>query len=795
MADVDEDSSSSLSTDLHVEATNRLMEALIESENRMRRRLELLADAVFEIDDEGNLVFANTAWQHVTGQAVEGSIGRPVLSFFAPEDRAELARSFVPHGDGVRDVIGRIIRPDGEVVWAAVTTSPLGNGGVLAVLRDITHEKSIQDELAKLSVVASSTNNLVVITDTRGLIDWVNPAFESRTGFSLPEVRGMKPGWFLQGPGTDQEAINRIRHAIRAEKPISEEVLNYSKSGEPYWVTINLTPIHDASGRLERFISVQADTTERHEHEDAMRQQQAALEDRVFQRTAELARAKETAEAATEAKSAFVANISHEIRTPLNAIVGFSELLSATALDPKQRDYVTKTGLAADVLMRTVNDVLDFSKIEAGAVALESAPFTISDICESLEAVVGSAARTKRLDFTISVDPRVPDCVVGDPLRLEQVLLNLAGNAVKFTSAGAVTITIGMVERTARDVILEFAVADTGIGLTPADQDRLFHAFSQADTSITRRFGGTGLGLIISKRLVELMGGAIELTSVPGQGSTFSFRAAFPTATAVAAPSDEAPQARSLEGTRVLVAEDNEFNQQVARELLEAAGMVVEVVPNGRAAVELLALDPEFDVVLMDMQMPELDGIEATRLLLAQERFAHLPIIAMTANTNPEDVSSCLAAGMVDVASKPIDAKKLYRTIAAHAHRDALDDDAEAKAAPGEVDVDPSALPRLLGDDPAKVERFRRKFAESAQAAVHQIESAPDADLVAWGRVAHSLKSSAATAGALRVARISAELESACSAADVVAARRATRELAAAVETACALLLSPVGAG
>jgi PAS domain S-box-containing protein len=800
MTEAAETDQSSLATDLHVEATSRLMEALVESENRMRRRVELLADAVFETDADGRLVFLNSAWQQVMGLPVGDCKGQDVAGYFPPDQQAAVREVLGDRSGDARRLVARVDRPDGTTVWVVLTTSPITSGGVLGVLRDVTKEKEYQDELTRLSVVASNTDNLVVITDDRGLIDWVNPAFESRTGFSLTEVRGRKPGWFLQGPGTDQAAVARIRDAIHGHRSISEELLNYTKSGDPYWIMINLTPVLAEDGRLERYISVQAETTERRRHEEEMRQQKAALEDRVVTRTAELARAKEEAEEATRAKSAFVANMSHEIRTPLNAILGFSRLLAGTSLDPKQRDYVDKAERAAEVLMRTVNDVLDFSKIEAGAVDLERVPFRLSRVLDNVDAVVGSVARAKGLAFTVEVDPGVATTVVGDALRLEQVLLNLAGNAAKFTHEGSITVAVRTDAATGPDA-LTFAVTDTGIGLTEEQVSGLFRAFAQGDASTTRKYGGTGLGLTISERLVGLMGGTIAIRSTQGAGSTFSFTVRLPVAGPQVAEStrpgyDRGAEPASIDGARILVAEDNAFNQQVAQELLEAAGARVTVVDTGQAVLDILDAGERFDVVLMDMQMPVMDGLEATRRLRRRAEFADLPIIAMTANAYAEDDAACRAAGMDDFESKPIDPARLYSTIARHwrgSEAAAGADRPDHRLYPTEFD--PEALGRLLRGDTDKVQRFARAFLDSATTALHQITAAADhEDWASTARLAHSLKSSAATVGALALSASCQELESACTDSDPVRARAVVVEMPAMLARVRHALTEPVGA-
>ena len=385
------------------------------------------------------------------------------------------------------------------------------------------------------------------------------------------------------------------------------------------------------------------------------------LEERVAERTAELAVARDAALEAARAKSAFLAAMSHEIRTPMNGLIGTAQLLAGTRLDEQQRDYVDIIGGSADSLLTVLNDILDFSKIEAGRFEIEERPFSLRETVDAVAQLIADLAARKAIDLTVHCDAAVRDRVVGDAGRLRQVLLNLTGNAIKFTEAGRVDVHVTAPD----DSRIRFDVRDTGIGIDPDQLVHLFQPFAQADHSISRRFGGTGLGLAICKRLVELMGGRIGVKSSLGAGSTFWFelplpqdpsRAPEPAAVEAPAPPDARP-------ANVLVVEDNPINQKITRWMLERHGYTCEVVDNGRRALDTEATG-DFDLILMDCQMPEMDGLEATRRLRA--RGCTLPIIALTAGALADERAACRAAGMDDFVPKPIKIPELVGTLAKH---------------------------------------------------------------------------------------------------------------------------------
>ena len=384
--------------------------------------------------------------------------------------------------------------------------------------------------------------------------------------------------------------------------------------------------------------------------------------------------ARDAAEQSARSKSEFLANMSHEIRTPMNAILGMLKLAQSDdlpTLPPKQADYVAKAEQSARTLLRIINDILDFSKIEAGKLEMESVEFSIADVLQQMTDMFGPAIRDKGLTFEMAAPPSLPGRLSGDPLRLAQILLNLIGNSVKFTEHGGISLSVVEVARRDHRSNLQFTVTDTGIGMTPEQIKGLFSPFTQADTSTTRKYGGTGLGLAISQKLAHMMDGEIWCSSEPGQGSAFYLTVEFSLvseterAAGGQAGQEEAAPAQPLDLSRVrpiLLAEDNDINQIIARKLLEKKGFKVEVANNGREAIDML-LAGDYELVLMDIQMPEMDGISATMEIRKMERFKDLPIIAMTAHAMSGDREKSLEAGMNDHVTKPIDMKLLYAAL------------------------------------------------------------------------------------------------------------------------------------
>ncbi len=495
-----------------------------------------------------------------------------------------------------------------------------------------------------------------------------------------------------------------------------------------------------------------------------------------------LAQAKEGAEAANRAKSEFLANMSHEIRTPMNAIMGMIHLCLQTTLSHRQRDYLDKAHGASKSLLGLLNDILDLSKVEAGQLEMASICFGLEDVMDNLVTLVERKARERGLAFLLDIAPEVPGFLVGDPLRLSQVLVNLCTNAVKFTRQGTIAVSAKRLESKNRRVHLEFAVRDTGIGMTAEQAKLIFQPFRQADSSITRRYGGTGLGLSISKRLVEMMGGTIGVDSRAGAGSTFRFDAWFgegETSESVSLAGAGAREPLSIKtigvdglaGRHLLVVEDDAINQDVIRGLLERSGAIAEIAVDGAEAVARLARRgaEAFDAVLMDIQMPEMDGYEATRRIRALPGFERLPIIGLTAHVQRQEIERMRAAGMNDHVGKPIDPRLLFKSLARHLALAEISVGAREEneilpsfpSLPG-IDVT-ECFDRLGGD----AELFRQLLAHFSG---HHRQAAQNMrDLLSAGRradairLAHSVKGAAGNLGMVDVRRVSARLESALS--------------------------------
>jgi PAS domain S-box-containing protein len=546
-------------------------------------------------------------------------------------------------------------RVDWELVLWLVGAIVLVGGLILVIIirwnraltKEVTERREAEEELRKLSRATEESPATVIVTNHKGTIEYVNPKFTEITGYTAEEAIGQNPR-ILKAGNQPPELYRELWKTIIAGKEWSGEFCNKKKNGEIFWEHASISPIRNAEGQITHFVAVKEDITERKRMEG------------------ELIQAKLTAEEANQAKSDFVANMSHEIRTPMNAIIGMSHLALQTELKPRQEDYLSKIESSANALLGIINDILDFSKIEAGKLDMESVDFNLEEVLDNLASVITVKAQEKKdLEVLFATAQDVPRYLVGDPLRLGQILINLVNNALKFTDTGEIVVSTELVKSEEDQATLRFSVRDTGIGLAQDQKAKLFQAFSQADTSTTRQYGGTGLGLTISRRFVNMMGGKIWVESEHGQGSTFSFTATF----SQGREEDEKrlPPSPELRGMKVLVVDDNATSRQILQDILESFSFEVTLTASGQqglAELENAAVDRPFDLVLMDWKMPEMDGIEASNRIRKHHYLSKTPIIVMVTAYGQEDIIPKADKARLDgFLIKPVSRSSLFDTI------------------------------------------------------------------------------------------------------------------------------------
>jgi PAS domain S-box-containing protein len=508
--------------------------------------------------------------------------------------------------------------------------------------RDTTSQQKTEKELTMLSLVASKTTSGVVINNSAGKVEWVNAAFEQITGYSLSDVRDKHLGDSLKGELTDVSIIQKSRELSENKQSFEVDLLIYRKDGQPLWISVINSVIIGDDGKVDKYIETIIDITAKKKVEF------------------ELVAAKEEALQLSRAKDIFIGVMSHEIRTPLNAVIGMSHLLLEDNPLESQKENLSILKFSAENLMTLINDVLDFTKIETGNVELEKARVDISEMIHSIVGSMRYKAQEKNISLTHSIDEAVPTVVLGDRARLVQILLNLVSNGVKFTNQGGVTINLKVIEQNEATVRIRFEVTDTGIGIAKEKQGTIFESFKQAEADTTRNYGGTGLGLAISKRLIELHDSRVNVDSVLGEGSTFWFTITF-TKVGGYAVSKKSMVETGLD-INVLVVDDNQINRLLINKVLKRWGATADFAENGQEAIDKLTLYKNFDVVLMDIHMPIMGGLEATGLIRSQsdDYYQKVPIIALTASMMSNQMGEIEAAGMNDYILKPFDPTTLF---------------------------------------------------------------------------------------------------------------------------------------
>ena len=567
---------------------------------------------------------------------------------------------------------------------------------------DITDRKHNEEQLRRLFRAVEQSPASIVITDTSGRIDYVNPRFTETTGYTFEEAFGQNPR-ILKSGKQPVEVYQQMWQTLSAGRVWRGELENRAKDGHTYWEQASISPVRNTAGEITHYVAVKENITQYKRLLEELEQSRNELERRVLERTHELAdanaslqqeiaerkiveealaaerrnlentvalRTKQLQESlkkieeANQHKSRFLSSMSHEFRTPLNAILGFADLLSKQffgSLNEKQAQYVNLIEQSGNHLLALINDLLDIAKIDAGRVELLMNEFSITDLLQDSAQMVSTQCRQKHITLEVT-PPSAVDTITGDLRRCRQIMLNLLSNAVKFTPEyGRIMVSAEQES----PLVVKFSVQDTGIGIDLDKQDKIFSEFYQADQVRDAEMGGTGIGLALTRRLVQLHHGEIGVVSEPGKGSTFWFTLPIRKNQKPAAfKSTAEPEAVSVEltGHRVLVVEDNRVNQYMIVEMLNTQGMETAIAENGQEALELVqSFKPE--VILMDMVMPVMDGVEATRRLKGGEAPVDTPIIALTANADPESVAKCLEAGCVDHLAKPIQSRELMRLL------------------------------------------------------------------------------------------------------------------------------------
>ncbi len=641
--------------------------------------------------------------------------------------------------------------------------------------------RELAESEERFALAVRGTNDGIWDWDIRTGKVFFSPPWKSMIGYEDDELENVFSTFETQLHPEDHDRVMATLNDYLAGRipRYSVEFRFRHKDGSWRWILARGRALRDEHGTPYRMAGSHTDVTERKHDEE------------------ELRKARRDAESANSAKSAFLANMSHEIRTPMNGVIGMSELLLGTDLNETQREYLEMLKLSADSLLELLNDILDFSKIEAGRMELDAHEFDLNEVVTEIAQAMGIRAFQKRLVFLHHISPEVPLRLIGDDGRLRQILVNLIGNAIKFTHKGGVTIEVTLESSTADMVTLHFKINDTGIGIAADMRESIFEAFTQAETSTSRRYGGTGLGLAICHDLVALMQGRIWVESQPGTGSTFHFTAAFGRTSGISIkprPPRINQVATAQASMKVLIVEDGHVSQLVGARMLEKRGHVVTLAANGREAIE--RCDKEtFDAILMDVHMPGINGYEATARIRKTEQATgrHVPIIAMTANAMKGDRERCLAAGMDDYIAKPLRSAELFQVVEQFAHRSAVPEPAHESPVPSPPSPRPQIEPppfdlaefRESTGDEKLMRKLVAIFSEDAQKYLRKAEKALTAGKARpLYEAAHSLKGMLGVYAAKKALTLSSELCEYAHAGDLKGAQLMLEQL----KKECALL-------
>ncbi len=657
-------------------------QALRESEEKYRTILESIEDGYFELDLAGNLSFFNDSMCRVLGYPKNELMGMNYKTYMSQETAKNVYQTFnrvytTRAPDKCFD--WRITKKNGAKIYVESSVSLMEDAegeriGFRGIARDVSERfqaaVALQENEKKYRTLFEDSRDAIFISDPIGKLIDANQSMLDLFGYTRSEMMQLN----VWDTDTDPDGRVRFQQATKQTGSVRDlEVKLQKKNGAQMDCLVTATARLADDGGVLAFQGIVRDITKRKQVEADLRKHQEHLEELVEDRTAELGKAtlqaqqaKEAADDANEAKGSFLANMSHELRTPMNAVIGMTHLAMKTELTPKQHDYLNKIQSSAHSLLGIINDILDFSKIEAGKLDMESVDFGLDDVLENLTNLITVKAQEKKdLEVLFAIDPDVPRLLVGDPLRLGQVLINLANNAVKFTEAGEIVISTELLKQEDEQVTLKFSVRDTGLGLTQEQIARLFQAFTQADTSTTRKFGGTGLGLTISKRLVNMMHGEIWVESEPGQGSTFMFTAAF--GRGQEKDKDRFRPSPDLRGMKVLVVDDNATSREILESILTSFSFEASLASSGEEGLtELENADKNhpYKLVVMDYRMPGIDGIEAARRIKQHTNLKTIPAVIMVTNYGTEEVMEMADEAELDgFLLKPVNPSVLFDAI------------------------------------------------------------------------------------------------------------------------------------
>lgn len=697
--------------------------------------MEISADPVIIVDGFGKISDANRAALQITGKDINTLVNTSFSSLFIENENSETMLSALFESGEATQLQLTLNNNSRTELHLTGTSYPVSEGAreAVIILRDVTPQKKAEEQTAHLAAIVTSSNDAIISKSINGTISVWNKSAEKIFAYSSEEVIGKNIS-ILIPQGLEDEEESLMEKVKNGEVIEQHETKRKRKDGKLINVSFSVSPIRDTGGKITGISEIVREITE-----------QKRFEQELIEAKRNAEREKKLAEQAMDAKQQFLSNMSHEIRTPLNAIIGFTKVVLKTNLDEKQKEYLNAIKVSGDALIVLINDILDLAKVEAGKMTFEEIPFKLKDSISSMLHLFETKLVKKKIDLVKHYDSSIPEVLLGDPIRLHQIILNLVSNAIKFTSQGKITFSVKLKHETTNAATLEFIIEDTGIGIAEDKLDSIFNNFQQASQGTTRLYGGTGLGLAIVKQLVLAQEGSLQVKSKVNEGSVFSFSLSFKK-TEQKVENKVEPQIKieeKSEHVRILVAEDVTLNQLLIKTLLKEFGFEAVIAGNGKIAIEKLE-SQNFDLILMDLQMPEMNGYEATKHIRETLK-SQIPIIALTADVTTADVEKCRSYGMNDYVSKPIDDKLLYTKIlkyvdkAAALKRFSAKKEAEKKEEKNQV-INLEYLKQHTKENPQMMKEMIKIYLEETPRLIDTMrQSIDNMDWESLGKAAHSV--------------------------------------------------------